>query len=178
MELAIKNNLKVSLGDVIMYVNNGTKASQGDVQKMTAKQIKETNLLNLQNNPNAKPITEGVLINCYMLDKDILDSNPNLTGDYNVPRAIVTFNKRIEPLLVCFKSEVRESLIVNNPEDRGIFTRSQCELINGEPFEESDQDKLEDVLTITEAEMLYWNKRGLKPEYMYDLAEEGWEKKL
>jgi hypothetical protein len=178
MELAIKNNLKVSLGDVIMYVNNGTKASQGDVQKMTAKQIKETNLLNLQNNPNAKPITEGVVINCYMLEKDILDSNPDLTGDYNVPRAIVTFNKRIEPLLVCFKSEVREGLIVSEPEDRGIFTKAQCELINGEPFEESDQDKLEDVLTITEAEMSYWEKRGLKPDYMYDLAEEGWDEKL
>jgi hypothetical protein len=113
-----------------------------------------------------------------MLDKDILDNDPNLTGEYNVPRAITTFNKRIEPLLVCFKTEVREALIVNNPEDRGIFTTAQCELINGEPFEESEQDKLEDVLTITDAEMSYWGKRGLKPDYMYDLAEEGWEEKL
>ena len=38
MELALQNNLSVNLGDVIMYVNNGTKASQGDVQKMTVKQ--------------------------------------------------------------------------------------------------------------------------------------------
>jgi hypothetical protein len=41
--LSIKNNLNVNLGDVILYVNNGTKASQGDVQKMTVKQIKDTN---------------------------------------------------------------------------------------------------------------------------------------
>jgi hypothetical protein len=156
MELALQQNLNVSLGDVIMYVNNGLKASHGDVQKKG----------------------DGVQINCYMLDKDILDNDPNLTGDYNVPRAITTFNKRIEPLLVCFKTEVREALIVNNPEDRGIFTTAQCELINGEPFEESDQDKLEDVLAITDAEMSYWEKRGLKPDYMYDLAEEGWEEKL
>lgn len=34
MELAIKENLKVSLGDVISYVNNGERASHGDVQKV------------------------------------------------------------------------------------------------------------------------------------------------
>jgi hypothetical protein len=157
MELAMASNLKVSLGDVIMYVNNGVKASHGDVQKKG----------------------DGVQINCYMLDKDILDNNPDLTGEYNVPRAITTFNKRIEPLLVCFKEEVRNNLIVNEPENRGIFTTAQCELINGEPFEESDQDKLdEDVFKISDAEMLYWEKRGLDPYYMYELAEEGWKEKL
>jgi hypothetical protein len=26
--------------------------------------------------------------------------------------------------------------------------------------------------------MNYWERRGLKPDYMYDLAEEGWELKL
>jgi DNA polymerase elongation subunit (family B) len=179
MELAIQNNLGVNLGDVIMYVNNGTKASQGDVQKMTAKQIKDTNALNLINNPKSKPITEGVMVNCYMLDKDILEKDPELTGDYNVPRAITTFNKRIEPLLVVFKDEVRKGLIVSEPSERGIFTSSQCELINGNPLGDGDQDDLQkDVLDITEQELNYWERRGLKPDYMYELAEEGWEQKL
>ena len=179
MELAIQNGLGVNLGDVIMYVNNGTKASQGDVQKMTAKQIKDTNAVNVFNNPKAKPITDGVMVNCYMLDKDILEKEPDLTGDYNVPRAIVTFNKRIEPLLVVFQDEVREHLIVTDPEQRGIFTTAQCELINGNPLGEGDQDDLQkDVLDITEQELNYWERRGLKPDYMYDLAEEGWEEKL
>jgi DNA polymerase, archaea type len=179
LELAIQNNLNVSLGDVIMYVNNGTKSSQGDVQKMTPKQIKDINALNEFNGVKTKPITDGVMINCYMLDKDILDNNPDLTGDYNVPRAIATFNKRIEPLMVVFKDEVRNGLIVNNPSERGIFTTSQCELINGHPLSDGDQDRLqEDVLDITELELKYWEKRGLSPDYMYDLAEEGWEEKL
>lgn len=157
MELALQNNLNVNLGDVIMYVNNGVKASHGDVQKKG----------------------EGVQINCYMLDPNILENNPDMTGDYNVPRAIVTFNKRIEPLLVVFQQEVRDGLIVTDPAERGIFTTSQCELINGMPFEEGDQDKLdEDVLKITEQEIEYWKKRGLEPDYMYELAEDGWEKKL
>jgi DNA polymerase elongation subunit (family B) len=179
MELAIQQNLNVNLGDVIMYVNNGKKASQGDVQKMTAKQIKDLNAANKLENPKAVEISEGVIVNCYMLDANILENNPDTTGEYNVPRAIVTFNKRIEPLLVVFQQEVRDGLLVTDPAERGIFTTSQCELINGMPFEEGDQDKLkEDVLDITEQELEYWRKRGLEPNYMYELAEEGWETKL
>ena len=178
MELAIQQNLNVNLGDVIMYVNNGTKASQGDVQKMTVKQIKDTNALNLYNNPKSKPITDGVMVNCYMLDPNTLEKNAELTGDYNVPRAVVTFNKRIEPLLVVFKQEVRDSLIVADPAERGIFTTVQCELINGQPFEQGDQDTLEEVLTLSEGELSYWDKRGLDCNYMYELAESDWKEKL
>jgi DNA polymerase elongation subunit (family B) len=178
MELAIQDNLNVNLGDVIMYVNNGTKASQGDVQKMTVKQIKDTNAVNLFNNPKSKPITDGVMVNCYMLDANTLEKNAELTGDYNVPRAVVTFNKRIEPLLVVFKQEVRDSLIVTDPVERGIFTTVQCELINGHPFEQGDQDTLEEVLTLSEGELSYWKKRGLDSNYMYELAEPNWKEKV
>jgi len=157
MELALQENLKVNLGDVIMYVNNGLRASHGDVQKKG----------------------DGVQLNCYMLDKNILDDNPDLQGDYNVARAVTTFNKKLQPLMVVFQDEVRNNLLVNEPEKRGIFTKSQCELINGHPLEEGSQDRLqEDVLDITEQEMRYWEKRGLSPNYMYDLAEKGWEEKL
>jgi hypothetical protein len=146
---------------------------------MTVKQIKDTNALNLFNNPKAKPITDGVMVNCYMLDKDILDKDPDLTGDYNVPRAVSTFNKKIEPLMVVFQDEVRNGLIVSDPAERGIFTTSQCELINGHPLGEGDQDDLQkDVLDITEQELNYWERRGLKPDYMYDLAEENWKERL
>jgi hypothetical protein len=157
MELAIQENLAVNLGDVIMYVNNGLKSSHGDVQKKN----------------------DGVQINCYMLHKDILENDPNLTGEYNVPRAITTFNKRMEPLMVVFQDEVRNNLIVNDPENRGIFTKAQCELINGHPLGNGDQDRLqEDVLDITEQELNYWERRGLSPDYMYDFAEEDWKEKL
>ena len=156
MELAIQNNLNVNLGDVIMYVNNGTRASHGDVVKKG----------------------DGVQINCYMLDPNILENNPDMTGEYNIPRAITTFNKRIEPLLVVFKDDVRNGLIVDNPENRGIFTTEQCELINGVPFEEGDQDNIEDLLTLSDPEIRYWEKRGLSPNYIYELAEHGWEEHI
>ena len=110
-----------------------------------------------------------------MLDQSEIENNPEMKGDYNVPRAIATFNKRIEPLLVVFKEEIRDGLLVNKPEDRSFFTKDQCELINGIPFEEKDQDKLEEVLMLSEGEVKYWEKRGLSPDYIYELASDGWE---
>jgi DNA polymerase elongation subunit (family B) len=226
MELAIKENLKVSLGDVISYVNNGERASHGDVQKVnkpkkgwSEKQIdlyfssydethyKEKEKFLLKNGwekswsddnwvrsdaenkeantgiptdvayrlANADNTDSAIQLNCYRLDPTEIENNPDMKGDYNILRAIATFNKRIEPLLVVFKEDVREQLLVTNPEDRGFFTKEQSELINGVPFEEGDQDTLEEVLTLSEGEIKYWEKRGMSPDYIYDLASEGWE---
>ena len=175
MELAIQQKISVNLGDVIYYVNNGTKASQGDIQKVTkpTKKIQEEYMLS-----HGKPIPEGYIqINCYMLEQSEIESNPNIVGEYNVPRAITTFNKRIEPLLVVFKQEVRDGLLVDEPADRGIFTTEQCELINGVPFEEGDQDRLkEDLLDMSDDEIKFWEKKNLEPNYIYELAEPEWEK--
>jgi hypothetical protein len=117
-----------------------------------------------------------IQLNCYRLEPSEVESNPDLLGEYNIARAIVTFNKRIEPLLIVFGEEVRNNLLVDNPEDRGLFTKEQCKLINGIPFEDGDQDSIEDLLTITEQEIKYWGKRGVNPYYIYELAENGWEK--
>jgi hypothetical protein len=64
LELAIKHNLKVNLGDVIYYVNNGLKASNGDVQKIskpTKKQQEEYRLKFGKEIPN-----DFVQINCFV----------------------------------------------------------------------------------------------------------------
>ena len=37
---------------------------------------------------------------------------------------------------------------------------------------------LEEVMTPSDNELSYWEKRGLSSDYMYELAEEGWEEKL
>ncbi len=180
VELAIKNKIKVNLGDVIYYVNNGTKASHGDVQKVSKlKSGWRKDDLDYYVATNGKlpddAMDSMIRLNCYMLDQNEIENNPDLKGEYNVPRAISVFNKRIEPLLVVFKDEVRNGLLVTDPESRGLFTKEQCELINGKPFEDEDQDSLEEVLTISEPELKYWEKRGLEPSYMYELAEQGWE---
>jgi DNA polymerase elongation subunit (family B) len=172
MELVIKENLNVSLGDVIYYVNNGTKASHGDVQKVNKpkKGWNEEQLNTFFSNTKINPDTiESVIqLNCYRIDPQELESNPGLTGEYNIQRAITTFNKRVEPLLVCFKEEVRDGLLVKNPEERPLFTKDQCELINGVPFEEEDQDKLEDVMTISDEELKFWESINTSPYHMYE----------
>jgi DNA polymerase elongation subunit (family B) len=180
MELAIRDGIAVSLGDVIFYVNNGVKASHGDVQKVNKPKSgwKQEHIDSHFESYGVHPtdsMSSIIQLNCYRLDPTEVESNPNMLGDYNVPRAVVTFNKRIEPLLIVFGEEVRNNLIVDKPEDRGMFTKEQCKLINGVPFEPADQDSIEDLLTITDQEMVYWGKRGINPEYIYELAEEGWE---
>jgi DNA polymerase elongation subunit (family B) len=175
MELAIRDGIAVSLGDVIFYVNNGIKASHGDVQKVNEKMSKKEKEQYSLFHGKEPVLGSHVQLNCYRIDPSDLENNPTMTGEYNVARAIVTFNKRIEPLLIVFNEEVRNNLIVTDPKDRGLFTKEQCRLTNGIPFESGDQDSIEDLLTITDQEMVYWGKRGIDPEYIYELAEEGWE---
>jgi hypothetical protein len=225
MELAIRDGIAVNLGDVIYYVNNGLKASHGDVQKVnkpkkgwsqeqldlhfkTNEDRKEkvkflqkngweqswdddnwvrSNATNKEANTGipterayqiaiSDMVGSVVQLNCYRLNPSELESNPGITGEYNVPRAIVTFNKRIEPLLIVFGEEVRNNLIVTDPKERGLFTKDQCKLINGVPFEPADQDSIEDLLTITDQEMKFWESINGNPNHIYDFAEEGWEK--
>jgi len=180
MELVIKHNIHVNLGDVIYYVNNGTKASHGDVQKITKpkKGWKNENLDDYFLAYGKYPddafnyITQ---LNCYILDSKIIEEQPNMLGDYNVPRAINAFNKKVEPLLIVFKEEIRKGLLVDNPSKRSYFTKGQCELVNGQPFEEKDQDDLyNDLLRITDEEIKFWEKVGISPNYIYDNATEGW----
>jgi DNA polymerase elongation subunit (family B) len=181
LELVIKHNLKVSLGDVISYVNNGTKASHGDVQKITKNNYtkKELDLFTSVNGvePEDKS-TSTIQLNCYLLDQTEIENNPDLTGEYNIARAISTFNKKVEPLLIVFNKELRESLLITNPEDRGFFTKTQCELVGGIPNKEADQDTIEDLLTITDLELKFWDRVGVSSDYIYDLAEHGWEEHI
>ena len=181
MELAIKNKINVNLGEIIYYVNNGTKASHGDVQKVNkpkkgwTKEQSDSYYESYGCYPDDS-WDSIIQLNSYMLDPSVIENTPDLLGEYNIQRAIVTFNKRVEPLLIVFGEEVRESLLVKNPEDRSFFTKSQCQLINGVPFKEEDQDDLDrDLMRLEEGEIEFWNKTGINPDYMYELAEPGWE---
>ena len=176
MELVIKDKLNTSLGDVIFYVNNGVKASHGDVQKVNKPKAGwKDEHITAYGGPIPENLTSIVQLNCYRFDPSDIETNPDMTGEYNVPRAVATFNKRIEPLLIVFGQEVRENLLTTDPEERSFFTTEQCKLINGVPFKPEDQDTVEDLLTITQQELDFWNSVGINPNYIYELAEEGWE---
>jgi hypothetical protein len=224
MELIIRDKIQSNLGDMILYVNNGSKASHGDVQKVnqpkkgwSEEQIslffsnneksdyknKEQYLLSngwekswsddnwVRSDAKNKEANTGiptdvayratssdsvVQLNCYRIEPSDLENNPEMLGEYNIQRAIATFNKRVEPLLIVFDDEVRDSLLVKNPEDRSFFTTEQCKLINGKPFKPEDQDDIyENLLKMEQGEVEFWDRVGINPNYIYDLAEPGWE---
>lgn len=141
MELLIQQNIHANLGDVIYYVNDGIKASHGDCG--THKKEK--------NGPEFP--------NSYLIDVEELKKNPDLKGSYNVPRAIAALNKKIKLFLIIFKPEIRDSIIIKDPIERKLFTLSECELINGCPFNPEDQDDFTENLMVPEnKEFIFWAK--------------------
>ena len=116
-----------------------------------------------------------VKLNCRLIPNDVIENDPNATGEYNIERYIDAFNKRIKPLLVCFSPEVRNDILITTPLDRQYFTQKQLTLTSGQPMKDGDQDTIEDLLTVTEEERLFWDLINLSPTYMfeeYDIVDE------
>ena len=170
MELLMNAGKKPGLGDTIYYVNNGVKKSHGDVQKkttkMTKKQIEEYTKIHGGVPPEMLSKSE-VILNCYLIDEKEIENNPDLLGDYNVARALAAFNKRIEPLLVVYNPDIRKDILIENPIYQPIFTKSQTVLGRGYPMKEKDQDNIDELLTISDMELLFWKSVGIDPYYMY-----------
>jgi len=151
MELIIKEGIKPQLGDNIYYVNNGTRKSHGDIQ------VKKTK----------KDPPEGTLVfNSYIINNEQMEKNPNLKGEYNVPKYLEAFNKKVEPLLVVFNTHIRESLLLTNPEEKQYFTRTELELVSGIASDVGDQDTLEELMTISPLELEFWERKKILPDYM------------
>lgn len=167
MELLIQNDYPAGLGETIYYVNNGTKKSSGDVQKIS-KWTKKAQKEYEEKHGHPMPPDYTVLeVNCYMVSEKELQQNPDLLGDYNVERYLSNFNKRVEPLLVVFKPEIREDILVEDIQKRQYFTKSQCELCNGFPLKEGGQDNFQEVMTLSDSEVVFWNRVGRDPYFMY-----------
>ena len=177
MELILESNYPAGLGETIYYVNNGVKKSSGDVTKIskpTKKQKEEFLAKNGFEIPN-----DFIEINCYMIPEKEITNNPDLKGDYNVARYLSNFNKRLEPLLCVFKTDIRDDILIEDPKDRQYFTKSQCELVNGFPLKEDGQDKFDEVMTLSDSEVLFWNRVKRDPFFMYvenslELVDQNW----
>jgi DNA polymerase elongation subunit (family B) len=170
MELIIQDNVNVDLGDTIYYVNTGTKKSHGDIQTKAHSKFtkKEAELYYLNNGKFPDPNKTEIYVNCRLIPNLVIENDPNTTGEYNVERYLDAFNKRVKPLLVCFDPSVRDEIIIDTPSKRKYFTKLELELTSGKPFNETDQDKLEDLLAITDEELEFWNRIGISPTYMFE----------
>lgn len=127
-------------------------------------------------------IQDEIILNCALVPRDILDkeedtfcSDVSEELEYNVPKYIDMFNKRITPLLVCFSKEIRSSILIDNPNNRPYFTTEQCELVSGEPNKASDQDTYEQLMTMEDKEIKFWKKYNLIPPFVEECGMGKWE---
>ena len=196
MELAVKENLKIDLGDTLYYINIGKTKSQADVKKVTrykergengdvditaliekewktekSKYSDKTNMIETLH-PNARK-EEEIVLNSLLVPREVIESDEEVFCDdnteYNVPKYIDQFNKRITPLLVCFSKEIRDKILVTNPSDRRVFTKEESELVSGEPNKPGDQDTYEQLMTMEDKEIKFWSTY---PEFKIPYLEE------
>ena len=208
MELVISNNLDVTMGETIYYVNTGKSKSHADVKKVThyykseglfgdrtdvrVSIEKEYKALYASKDSmhgrrvdapkfrdwvkTAHPevtVEDEVILNCRLVPREVIESETDILceegQEYNVPKYIDQFNKRIKPLLVCFLPEIRDKILVNNPDDRQYFTYEQCELCCGFPNKEGDQDTYEQLMTMEDKEIVFWMRH---PEWKIPFLDE------
>ena len=162
MELAMKENLKVDIGDVIYYINTGTAKSHSDIK---AVKNKETGAIE-------------VGFNCQLIPQEQIESNPDLlVEDYNVAKYLEALNKRIESLLVCFDTDIRDRILIGLEKDkktkttrlqqRSVFTELECKLVSGKPLDPSDQDDYEeDLMKMEDREIKFWMSVNKLPNFI------------
>lgn len=129
-----------------------------------------------------KPETEptgkvDVQLNCILIPREQIENNPDLTTeDYNVARYLDKFNKRLKPLLVVFHPDIRDNILISIKkdkktkteilEDRSVFTKKECQLTAGMPYEEEDQDTYEELMTMEDREIRFWTSVNKIPNHI------------
>ena len=123
---------------------------------------------------------EEIIMNCQIVPREVIEAEKDIFCEdagieYNVSKYIEMFNKRITPLLVCFKKEIRNDILITNPSDRKYFTEEQCKLSSGEPNKPSDQDTYEKLMTMEDKEISFWLKYNLVPPFVEECGMGTWE---
>ena len=118
-------------------------------------------------------VEDEIILNCKLLPREIVESEDNFLcrdgEEYNVPKYIDMFNKRITPLLVCFSKDIRGKILINNPLERPVFTDEDSVLVSGEPNKQGDQDTYEQLMTMEDKEIKFWLKH---PEWNIPFIDE------
>ena len=115
---------------------------------------------------------DEVILNCQLVPNDIIeDEREILCSDvegleYNSEKYIEQFNNRITPLLVCFSPEIRNKILITNPDDKQYFTEEEAKLVSGYPNKETDQDTYEALMTPEKKEIGYWIKINEEPPFV------------
>lgn len=132
---------------------------------------------------------DEIIFNCVMLPNDLVEDEDDHYCDenfeYNRAKYIEMFNKRIRPLLVVFDRNIRttinekgkeiDNILISNPKDRKSFTEEECKLISGQPFNETDQDTYEALMTMEDKEIKFWLSINKVPTYIENIEGMDWD---
>ena len=132
---------------------------------------------------------DKLIFNCVLLPNNIVeDEDDHFCDDnfeYNVDKYIEMFNKKIKPLLVCFSMDIRtkinengkevSNILITNPYDRKQFTEEECHLVSGQPYNPTDQDTYEQLMTMEDKEIKFWTSIDKIPPYVNEIGMD-WEK--
>lgn len=225
MELVLRDELEITLGDILYYINTGTSKGHGDIKTIKKSKMTKKDLALYEAKHGHEPKFETeTQINCKLIQPSIVERDFEaikelemltkaltiddgkdaetissiearidelhtslFTEEYNVAKYLDAFNKKVKPLLVCFNPEIRDKILldivkIKNKEtkevteklkERSIFTKGECELISGIPFKETDQDSYEELMTMEDKEIKFWDKVNKIPNY---IEVEEWER--
>lgn len=164
-ELCILNNIEPNIGDTIYYINTGNgknKTTFKDVEKKTIKGIE------------GSEDTFELKMNCVMLKPEIVEAEDDTFCtdelEYNSPKYIEQFNKRIKPLLLCFSPNIREKILIKTPDEKKYFTEQDSILDSGNPNKIEDQDSYEQLLTMEDKEIKFWIDINETPPFIEELG--------
>ena len=171
----------VKFNNEIVELNNKIKkdlllnilGENADLKTLTTTQIKDII------KPYIVKEEDEIILNCKLVPSEIIESEEDILSnedfEYNVVKYIDQFNNRIKPLLVCFSPEIRERILITNPNDRQYFTKEQCELVSGYPNKETDQDTFEQLMSLERKEIEYWLSVDTIPPFIKE-CNMNWEK--
>ena len=156
MELTKDEPIERDLGDVVYYYNFGKTKNDTDIKKKTLAKRDENG--KTIKGPDGKSIKETTrTFNCKLLDNNDIENNPSmLVDDYNVELALDKLNNKMKTLLVCFKPDIRDRIIITNPSDRQYFTKHEAELCSGYPHEKKQDDYMRDLMMFEDKEIKWW----------------------
>ncbi len=132
---------------------------------------------------------DKIIFNCVILPNILVEDEEdhfcNENFEYNCAKYIEMFNKRIRPLLVVFDKKIRmsinengkevDNILISDPKDRKSFTEEECQLVSGQPFNETDQDTYEQLMTMEDKEIKFWISSNKIPPYAKECGMD-WQK--
>lgn len=153
MELALKENLQLNLGDVIYYVNTGKSKSVGDLKSIKNKEngsvTLEINckLINTEMVERDNELIKELEVLKKTLTEDITEEKKNsinkriseidaslVTDEYNAAKYLTAFNKKVKPLIVCFSKEIRKDILLDVIKEKNKETKTTIEKLKERQF--------------------------------------------